>query len=365
MNGPGTCELTELGKSNEVSALIDLASNDYLNLSKHPRLLEAATKAIAIEGVSSCGSRLVTGTRKVHQDLENALAQWLHREHVLLFPSGFQANIAAVVALANRHTTVLADRYLHHSLLLGVKTCGARLQRFSHNDLTDLTQRLKKCKSRNPKDIPLVITESLFSMEGSTAPIKEIATLCDQFGANLLVDEAHALGVMGPEGKGLCYGINEPIKIVSGTFGKAFGSGGAFLASNAQIGDQLIQNSGAFKYTTALAPPLAAAALAALQLMQENPNWGSSLISKSQFWRSKLVDNGWEKPAGDGPIIPLIIGSDQQALDVQEKLEQKGILSIAIRPPTVPEGTARLRLVVRKGIPHETLSKVLEGLAGK
>ena len=222
----------------------------------------AAQAAIATSGVGSGASRLISGSRPEHAELEQGLAQWLGRSRVLLFPSGFQANIAALELLADRHTLVLADRRIHHSLLVGVRACGAKLERFAHNDLDDLERRLQQRQGRRC----VVLSESLFSMEGSSPDVGALAALCQRHSASLLLDEAHALGVLGPGGRGLGLGL-DGVSLLCGTFGKAFASGGAFLACGESLGEELLQTSGAFRYTTALAPPLAAAATAALHLI--------------------------------------------------------------------------------------------------
>ncbi len=353
-----SCEFRNPIESNKVS-LTDLASNDYLGLSQHPALIEAAQKTMLSEGVGAGASRLITGTRPIHKKLEEELSKWLGFEKVLLFPSGFQANLAAVNSLTNRYTTVIADRLIHHSLLVGIKTSGAKLKRFAHNDINDLKRLLENCINQQPNQTPLVITESLFSMEGTCPRLKETAALCKQYRAMLFVDEAHAIGVMGEGGRGLCYKISEPITMISGTFGKAFGSGGAFLATSNSISEHIIQSSGAFRYTTALAPPLAAAALAALRLIQANPSWGKKLQKESNLWRTELLNEGWNIPSVIGPIIPLLLGSDTESLDKQYQLEVNGLLTIAIRPPTVPEGTSRLRIVLRNNLPTNTLEKLI------
>ena len=341
--------------------LLDLASNDYLALTCHPSLQQAAQQAIAREGVGAGASRLVSGGRPSHQQLEAALASWLGRERVLTYPSGFQANLAAVQALADRHTLVLADRLVHHSLLTGVKTSGAQLKRFAHNNLEDLDQRLAAIRQREPKRRLLVISESLFSMEGTSPDGAALSACCQRHGAALLLDEAHALGVLGPGGRGLGHGA-AGVHLISGTFGKAFGSGGAFLAGNALIGDWLLQHSAPFRYTTALAPPLAAGALAALKLLEANPDWGAELLLQAECWRDALAQAGWPRPPGYGPIVPLLVGDDQRALALQQRLERAGLLAVAIRPPTVPPGSARLRLVVRRGLPAGTLKRLIEAL---
>ena len=341
------------------AALVDLASNDYLGLSRHDALIEAAVQAVRDDGSGAGGSRLVTGSRPRHGRLERELGEWLGRDTVLLFPSGFQANLAAVCLLADRHSTVLADRLIHHSLLVGVQASGARLQRFRHNDLIDLERRLSKLDAgRGPV---LVISESLFSMEGTSPDMDGLVDLCHRFGARLLLDEAHALGVLGHQGRGLGYG-REGIHLISGTFGKAFGSGGAFLACDEVLGDRLLQSSGAFRYTTALAPALVGAAQAALDLIRSNPDWGTQLIQRSGQWRAALAAEGWRQPDGSGQVLPLLIGPDSAALEAQATLEQGGLLAVAIRPPTVPEGTARLRLVLRRDLPENTLNRLLQML---
>ena len=237
-NGSGLLPVHATDQGDEKPrCLVDLASNDYLNLAQHPELIAAATEEIKRSGVGAGGSRLVSGSRPVHDQLEHQLAQWLNRDRVLLYPSGFQANLAAVLALADRRTPVLADRLCHHSLLTGVQASGARLQRFAHNDLIDLNRKLERCQDRHPGQQPLVITESLFSMEGTSPNLSAMAELCSSHAARLLVDEAHALGVLGDGGRGLSHALpHKAVTMLSGTFGKAFGSGGAFLACAIPIG---------------------------------------------------------------------------------------------------------------------------------
>ena len=345
----------------EERPLLDLASNDYLGLSRDPALQRAASAAIEAVGVGAGASRLISGTRPIHAELEQALGDWLGRERVLLYPSGFQANIAAVQALADRHTWVLADRLIHHSLLVGIQASGAKLRRFQHNDLADLKALLVRARRDAPQRRLLVLSESLFSMEGSSPDVAAMAELCANHGAALLLDEAHSLGVLGDGGRGLGYGIAE-ISLISGTFGKAFGSAGAFLAGNATVGDWLLQHSGPFRYSTALAPPLVAAAAAGLRAIQEREPERRALLERAERWRNALEAAGWPRPGGRGPILPLMVRDDQRALTLQAQLEQAGLLSVAIRPPTVPDGTARLRLVLRHDCPTGTLSRLIQAL---
>ncbi len=343
--------------------LLDLASNDYLGFSRHPAVVAAAAAELAASGLGAGASRLVCGSRPIHGQLERQLAQWLGRDQVLLFPSGFQANLAALVALADRHTLVLADRHCHHSLLLGVRASGARLQRFAANDLADLERRLLRAH-QDPAGPPrrlLVVSESLFSMDGTSPDVAALAALCRRFEALLLLDEAHALGVLGPAGRGLAWD-QAGVTLISGTLGKAFGSGGAFLAADGVLGEWLLQHCGAFRYTTALAPALAAGAGAALELLIDQPQLPAELLALAGRWRDGLAASGWPRPPGYGPILPLLVGGDGAALDLQQRLESAGLLGVAIRPPTVPEGSSRLRLVVRLGLPPPTLDQLLAAL---
>ena len=199
----------QAGFAGEERPLLDLASNDYLGLSRDPALQRAASAAIETVGVGAGASRLISGTRPIHAELEQALGDWLGRERVLLYPSGFQANIAALQALADRHTWVLADRLIHHSLLVGIQASGAKLRRFQHNDLADLKALLVRARRDAPQRRLLVLSESLFSMEGSSPDVAAMAELCANHGAALLLDEAHSLGVLGDGGRGLGYGIAE------------------------------------------------------------------------------------------------------------------------------------------------------------
>lgn len=342
------------------NSLLDLASNDTLGLGRNPKISRAAIASIEKGGVGAGASRLVSGSRPEHEQLEIALAKWLKRGRVLLFPSGFQANIAAVAALAGRHSLVLADQLIHNSLLVGIRATGAKLQRFKHNNLEDLKQKLEQIRVNDVERELLVISESLFSMEGSSPDVKALAMLCAKYNAHLLLDEAHALGIMGMDGKGLGHGIEE-ITLISGTFGKAFASGGAFLAANEPVAEKLLQTSGAFRYSTALAPPLAAAALEALEFIgsADAEQMRQQLSSNANKWRNTLEQHGWPRPPGNGPILAIKLGGDKAALEVQKQLERAGLLVIAIRPPTVPEGQAQLRLSLRPNLPEDCLERFM------
>ena len=345
--GKKSFELLSLNSQNK--KLIDLCSNDYFGLSRDKDLIKAAYEISLLEGIGSGSSRFITGSRPIHKLLETELAKWLDQEKVLLFPSGFQANIAAIQALANRNSIVIADKLIHNSLLVGVKAAQAKLVRFSHNNLKDLEDKI--IKSNPTKNSILVVVESLYSMEGSIAPLRENNTkFAKKNSVQLLVDEAHAIGILGPEGRGLSFNFRSDITMITGTFGKAFGSGGAFIASDSEIGEYLIQTSGAFRYTTALAPSLAAGALEGLKKILENKEWGNDLLSSANVWKDEIIKNFSFPVQGDSHILSIIVGQEEKAIYLQKYLEENGFLAIAIRPPTVPVGQSRIRITIRRNL---------------
>ena len=339
---------------------IDLCSNDYFGLSRDNDVIKASYEISLSEGLGSGSSRFITGSRPIHKLLETQLAEWLNQEKVLLFPSGFQANIAAVQGLANRNSIVIADKFIHNSLLVGVKAAGSKLVRFAHNDLKDLENKILKFNSTQ-KSI-LIIVESLYSMEGSIAPLKEIAGICKRYNVELLVDEAHALGILGPEGKGLGFDLSHEITMLTGTFGKSFGSGGAFIACNSKIGEYLIQTSGAFRYTTALSPALSAGALKSLHKIKQNKEWGINLLISSKKWKKEILGNSSYPVKGEAQILSIIVGQEEKAILLQKHLEKNGFLAVAIRPPTVPVNESRIRLTIRRDLNLDILNNFISVL---
>ena len=350
----------ELQNQNHENKLIDLCSNDYFGLSRNIDLIKASFDVSLSQGLGSGSSRFITGSRPIHELLERQLAEWLNQEKVLLFPSGFQANIAAVQALANRNSIVIADKFIHNSLLVGIKAAQSKLVRFAHNNLKDLEDKIRKF-DLNTNSI-LIVVESLYSMEGSIAPIKEITEICQKYNTALLVDEAHAFGILGPQGRGLSYYSNQGISIITGTFGKAFGSGGAFIACNSKVGEYLIQTSGAFRYTTALSPALAGGALEALHKIKANKGWGDELVNHAQKWKKEIIQNFSYPVKGDAHILSIIIGAEEKTMDLQKYLEERGFLAVAIRPPTVPLGESRIRLTIRKNLENNLLERFISVL---
>ena len=347
-------------KDNFKKNLIDLCSNDYFGLSRDPEVINAAYKITLSEGLGSGSSRFISGSRPIHKLLESRLGEWLDQESVLLFPSGFQANIAAIQALANKNSLIIADKLIHNSLLIGVKASGAKLIRFLHNNVEDLENKLSKY-SQNKKSI-LVVVESLYSMEGSIAPLKKITQLCQKYHCKILVDEAHALGILGPKGKGLSINFLDSISIVSGTFGKAFGSGGAFLACKKELGESLIQTCSPFRYTTAISPSLAAGALKSLEKIEKYQTMGNKLLKISKEWKEKINILDKFEVIGDSHILSLIIGDEDKTMSLQKYLEEKGFLAVGIRPPTVPVGKSRIRLTIKNSFNKTILNNFISVL---
>ena len=342
------------------TTLIDLSSNDYFGLSRDKDVINAAYETTLIEGLGSGSSRFISGSRPIHKSLETNLGKWLNQDSVLLFPSGYQANIAAIEALTDKNSIIIADRLIHSSLLVGSKASGAKLIRFLHNNLKDLENKLSKYSIIN--NSILVVVESLYSMEGSIAPIEKITQLCKKYNCKLFVDEAHALGILGNKGKGLSNPFLDSISMVSGTFGKAFGSGGAFLASNEKIGEMLIQTSSPFRYTTALSPSLAAGALKSLQKIKKNQYLGTDLLKISKRWKKEIEHIGKYEVIGDAHILSLIIGDEDKTMMMQKFLEEKGFLAVGIRPPTVPVGKSRIRLTIRSSFNTNILKNFIAAL---
>lgn len=338
--------------------LLDFSSNDYLGLAQ---AAEGGNGPGALAGGGAGASPLITGLRPVHQQLREALCAWLGRERVFLFPSGFQANVSLLAALADRHCLVLADRLCHHSLLLGVRASGAMMQRFAHSDLGDLEQRLGKARQQRPEGRLVVVSESLFSMEGTSPDVAGLAGLCGRFGALLVLDEAHALGVLGPMGRGLAWG-RPHVHVVVGTFGKALGSGGAMVAVDGVLGDYLLQFCGGYRYSTALAPALAAATMANLQRLPGLEPARRALLARARQLRQRLVAMGYPRPPGHGPVVPILVGDEEAAMALQQRLEEAGLLVAAVRPPTVPHGAARLRVVLRHGQPPQAMDTLVQTL---
>jgi 8-amino-7-oxononanoate synthase len=326
--------------------LISFASNDYLGLASHPAVLHAAAEAAVREGFGAGAARLMAGDLPAHRALERDLATYLRRPSALLFPTGYQANIGVLGALAGPDDLIASDALNHASLIDGCRLSRATVAIFAHADADAAIAALTRPGTFRRR---FLVTESLFSMDGDVAPLAQLAEAAKIHDAIFVVDEAHALGVLGPGGTGLCAAIGVEPDVLVGTLGKAFGSAGGFVTGSAPLRDCLLNRARTFIFTTSVPPPVAAAASAAVQLAagSEGDLRRARLRSnRERLFASLATRSILPAISPVGPIIPLILGADARALAVASLLRTRGILVPAIRPPTVPEGTARLRVTL-------------------
>ncbi|MDX2471341.1 MAG: 8-amino-7-oxononanoate synthase [SAR324 cluster bacterium] len=342
----------------EGKELLNLSSNDFLGLSEHPLLGKRAGEFAFEYGAGSRASRLVTGNITPFCDLEKKIATLKQMPASLIFNAGYQANASLVGAFVTKKSLVLMDRLSHNSLIQGATASGARVKRFLHNDLTDLERQLKSATGNY--DRILVITESVFSMDGDLADLQAIQKLATEYGAMFFVDEAHATGVMGESGMGLSVGQN--IDLVMGTFGKGMGSFGAYLCCSTEVREYLINFCAGFIYTTALPPQVLGAIDAALELVPTMEIERQHLREISQYFRDSAQGLGYDTGESASQIVPIILGSEEATMAAQEFLLKKGFLAVAIRPPTVEIGKSRLRFAFNSRITKNDIIKLLEAL---
>lgn len=344
--------------------LLTFCSNDYLGLANHPDVIHAFQQAANTYGVGSGAAHLVNGHSRPHQQLEEALAAFTGRERALLFSTGYMANLGVVNALlTGRNDLVYADRLNHASLVDGALLSGAKLIRYPHNDTTSLGKRLMAQDAESPTQ--LILTDGVFSMDGDVAPLAKLASMARHHDAWLMVDDAHGFGVLGNTGVGLveAAGLNQDdVPILMGTLGKALGTAGAFVAGSNDLIEYLMQTARTWIYTTAQPPAVAAATLVSLQLVQTESWRRDHLRTLIQQFRSGAAQLGLPLMPSDTAIQPIVVGSSEQALAMSRKLEERGILVTAIRPPTVPLETARLRVTLSAAHTPEDVERLLAAL---
>lgn len=338
-------------------SLLNLASNDYLGLVNHPAVREAAARAAREVGPGSTASRLLAGTFRPHTELEKALAAWKGHPAALLFSSGYLAALGTVTVLVGRDDLIVADRLSHACLLDAARLSGATLVRFKHNDLEEARRLLADRASYRRC---LLITESIFSMDGDAAPVPDLMALAEQHDAMLLVDEAHAIGTAGPRGAGWTADRSADYLITLGTLGKALASAGGFVTCTTRLRELLINRARSFIFDTALPPPSVAAAHAALELLKAHPEWPVDVQARAHAFATDLRAAGLPVMNGASHIVPIMIGGSTQTVQVARALREQGLLVGAIRPPTVPPNTARLRLSVSLGHGREVLARAAE-----
>lgn len=341
---------------------LDFSSNDYLGLSQHSLLVERACEWTKRMGAGSGASRLVTGTTQAHLDLEAKIASFKGTEAALLFASGWQANAAVLPALlaATSGAAVFSDRLIHASMHHGCAAAGAREIRFRHNDLDDLENLLR---TRGGKaSARFILTESVFSMDGDRADLVRLTELARRHDAFLFVDEAHATGVLGPRGAGLCAGVPGSIDLMMGTFSKAMGSFGAYIAGSRRLCDYLVNTCSGFIYSTAPPPSVLGSIDAALDLVPEMGEARAKLSELADRLRRGLLRAGLDVGQSCSHIVPAIIGDAGEAVALSRKLADQGIIASAIRPPTVPPGTSRLRFALRSTHEQEDIDRLLAAI---
>jgi 8-amino-7-oxononanoate synthase len=340
----------------------DFSSNDYLNLAAHPLLVERLMEAAVREGCGSTGSRLLRGERESFRNVERRFARFKGAGRALYFSSGYLANLAVMTTLAERGDVVLSDERNHASLIDGMRLSAARRVVFAHNDANEVARLLRELPDEGER---FLVVESLFSMDGDMAPLAEYARICRSAGATLIVDEAHAVGVYGARGSGLieASGVDADDCVSVNTAGKALGVAGAFVAGPAWAIDYLIQRARPFVFSTAAPPALAAALDASLDLVEREPERRDLLAVRVRRLRSRLADLGIAAGPGTSQIVSVVIGSNDGAVEVASRLQAAGFDVRAIRPPTVPPGTARLRISVNTGLEEATIDRFAASLA--
>lgn len=342
--------------------IILLSSNNYLGLATHPDLIQAAVQATEQYGVGSGASRLVSGTLPPHTRLEHALAEFQGTESALLFGSGYLANLGIIPSLIEHGGLILADRLCHASMIDGCRLSHADLRVFHHRDTAQVESILKR---RAPHRPTLIVTEGVFSMDGDLAPLPALADLAERYEATLYVDDAHGTGVMGHTGRGTLehFGLTHRVPVHMGTLSKALGGHGAYVVGSKALTDYLVNTARSFIFTTAPAPATAAAAEAALGVIQREPARLTRLWSNRQRLFDGLTTLGFRTTQTESPIIPILLGDAAVASALAEQLLIHGVYAPAIRPPTVPEGTSRVRLTVTSEHTSEQIDKALRCLA--
>ncbi len=335
------------------------ASNDYLGLAMHPEVIQASVEATQRFGAGSGAARLVSGSLPPHQELETALAEFKGTEAALTYSSGYLANIGTIPVLIGQGGLILADRLCHASLIDGCRLSAADFRIYRHNDMSHLESLLA---ARRQARRTLIVTDGLFSMDGDLAPLPELSRLAQEYEADLYIDDAHGTGVMGPHGRGTAehFGLEAGIPFQMGTLGKAFGSSGAYLAGSSTLIQYLMNTSRSFIFTTAPPPGTAAASTTAIRIVQREPERRARLWANRERLFTGLTQLGFSLSPSISPIIPILVGSAETALSFARYLFTEGVYAPAIRPPTVPDSTSRIRVTVTS---EHTPSHIEQALA--
>lgn len=342
---------------------INFSSNNYLDLAGNKEINKAAGQAVEKYGFGGVSSRLVGGNLEIHKKLEKELAKFKGKQSSLVFASGYQANVGLISALgAIKDTCIIMDKLNHASLWDGTKLSGARIFVYDHCDMNSLKKVLKRAHGYKLK---LVVTESVFSMDGDLAPLHDFTDLCQKYGAVSIVDEAHATGVFGKEGRGLAHltGVSDKVDVIIGTLSKAFAVQGGFICGSQNLIHYLVNKSRAFIYSTAVSPAVCAAALKSLEMIKKADTQRKHLHKISEYLKEKLKEKDIAVSNSQSQIIPVITGEEQYTVKLSKKLFSHGIFAPAIRFPTVPEGQARIRISLTAGHNEADIEKLLEVLS--
>lgn len=340
--------------------LLNLSSNDYLGLSQEPRLIAAAREAAARWGVGAGSSRLVVGHLALHEEVEARLAEFKGTEAAVIFSTGYMANLGTISALVGPGDTVFCDRLNHASIYDGIKLSGANLARFPHRDLDRLEALLQKADAGRR----LIVTDSVFSVDGDLASLKDLVELKDRYGACLMVDEAHATGVLGHRGAGLAaaLGLTQRVEVHMGTLSKAMGSLGGFVAGDRRLIDFLHNRARSFIYSTALPPPVLGAIAAALDIVTQEPERRRYLLTEAERFRHTLTQAGFDILGSETQIVPVLAGDNARTLRLAAQLRQRGLMAVALRPPTVPPGRSRVRFSLSAAHTSEDLAEARQAI---
>jgi len=347
----------------EGSDCLMCASNNYIGLADDPRLQERAIEAIRAFGTGSGGSRLTTGNTALHEALEAELAALKGTEAALLFNTGYMANVAALTTLALAGDLILSDQLNHASLIDGARLSRAEVQVYRHVDMGDLEAKLTAAQARYRRI--LIVTDGVFSMDGNIAPLPAICELAERYGADVLVDDAHATGVLGVNGAGTAdhFGLHGRIAVQMGTLSKALGAEGGYLAGSRDLIDFLLNRARPFIFSTAQSPAVIGAALEAVRIVREEPERREHLLEMARVLRERLVASGFEVLPSETPILGVVIGEAEAAVRFAKELEAAGVFAPAIRPPTVPAGTSRIRLTLTALHTAEDVERIVDAFA--
>ncbi len=319
-----------------------LGSNNYLGLTTHPKVKQAAIEAIKKYGTSSCGSRFLNGTLDLHRELEERLAKFLKREAALVFSTGFQTNLGTISALVGKGDIIISDKWNHASIVDGARLSYGAMRRFRHNDMEDFEQVLKSCPEEAGK---LVVIDGLFSMEGDLAPLPEIVKLAHQYGARVMVDDAHGLGVMGAHGRGTAehFGVEDQVDLVMGTFSKSFASLGGVIAGEEHVIEYIQHHARSLIFSASMPPAAVATVIAALEIIESEPERREQLWKNTHKMKKGLTELGFDTGRSQTPVIPIVVGDMYKALQMWKSLFENGVYTNVVLPPAVPQGRALLR----------------------